>query len=177
MEYVVDGWYATKIPRNSATHVIVNSFWTVDCIWWHRSWSILVMASCLKAPIHYLNQCWLLICQVLWYLPDSKGDKCPSKYSVDFSIENYFVEIITTSSRGQWVYTCWNQIAALVLSFCEQREIDKARKIDDCIGISSWTRTKFIEFIATDFRYHIWISNLCSFLYPVIERYIWQIWS
>ena len=57
--------------------------------------------------------------------------------------KNYFVEITTISSRGQRIHNCWNQI--LVWSFCEQREIDKARQIDNCIGISSWTRTKFIN--------------------------------
>ena len=29
------------------------------------------MAWCLMAPSHYLNQCWLLICEVLWYLHES----------------------------------------------------------------------------------------------------------
>ena len=36
----------------------VNSFWPCDAIWWHRSRSTLaqVMACCLMAPSHYLNQ-------------------------------------------------------------------------------------------------------------------------
>ena len=29
------------------------------------------MACCLKAPSHYLNQCWLMISEVLWHSPDS----------------------------------------------------------------------------------------------------------
>ena len=38
-------------------------------IWWLRSGSILtqVMACCLTAPSHYLNQCWLVINKVLWH--------------------------------------------------------------------------------------------------------------
>ena len=38
-------------------------------LWWQRSGSTLlqVMACCLMAPSHYLNQCWLLINEVLWY--------------------------------------------------------------------------------------------------------------
>ena len=37
-----------------------------DAIWRHRSGSTLaqVMACCLKAPSHYLNQCWLIISKV-----------------------------------------------------------------------------------------------------------------
>ena len=41
----------------------INSLWPSDTIWWQRSGSILaqVMACCLTAPSHYLNQCWLSI--------------------------------------------------------------------------------------------------------------------
>ena len=37
-----------------------NSSWPSDIIWWHWSGSNLVqlMACCLTAPSHYLNQCW-----------------------------------------------------------------------------------------------------------------------
>ena len=36
-------------------------------IWWHKSGSTLaqVMACCLMAPSHYLNQCWLTISNLL----------------------------------------------------------------------------------------------------------------
>ena len=39
----------------------VNSLWLSDTKWCQRSWSTLahVMACCLMAPSHYLNQCWL----------------------------------------------------------------------------------------------------------------------
>ena len=38
-------------------------------IWHHIIWSLLVqvMASCLMAPSHYLNQCWLIINKVPWH--------------------------------------------------------------------------------------------------------------
>ena len=47
----------------------LNSLWPSDFIWWHRSRSTLaqVMAWCLMAPSHYLNQCWLLISVVKWH--------------------------------------------------------------------------------------------------------------
>ena len=44
----------------------VNSLWPNDAMWRQRSWSTLaqVMACCLTAPSHYLNQCWLIISKV-----------------------------------------------------------------------------------------------------------------
>ena len=41
----------------------INSLWPSDTIWWNRSGSTRaqVMACCLMAPSHYLNQCWLEI--------------------------------------------------------------------------------------------------------------------
>ena len=44
----------------------INSLWHNDTIWRHGSWSTLaqVMACCLTAPSHYLNQCWLIISNV-----------------------------------------------------------------------------------------------------------------
>ena len=46
-----------------------NSLWPCDAIWRQRSVSTLaqVMACCLTAPSHYLNQCWLVISEVQWY--------------------------------------------------------------------------------------------------------------
>ena len=41
----------------------INSLWPSDVIWQHRSESTLaqVVAWCLTAPSHFLNQCWLII--------------------------------------------------------------------------------------------------------------------
>ena len=41
-------------------------------IWHNRTWStlVLVMACCLMAPSHYLNQCWLIISKVFWHSPE-----------------------------------------------------------------------------------------------------------
>ena len=53
---------------------IVNSLWPSDAIWRHRSGSTLaqVMACCLMAPSHHLNQFWLIISKVEWH--SSKGN-------------------------------------------------------------------------------------------------------
>ena len=53
----------------------VNSPWSGEAIWRHRSGSTLaqVMACCLMVPSHNhcLKKCWLFIGEVLWYLPES----------------------------------------------------------------------------------------------------------
>ena len=48
---------------------LVNSLRPSDAIWRQWSWATLaqVMACCLTAPSHYLNQCWLIIRGVLWH--------------------------------------------------------------------------------------------------------------
>ena len=47
---------------------ILHCITGIVAIGWHRSGSILaqVMACCLMAPAYYLNQCWLIIIEVLW---------------------------------------------------------------------------------------------------------------
>ena len=47
--------------------MFINSLWPSDTILWHRSGStwVQVMACCLTAPSHYLNQCWLIISKAL----------------------------------------------------------------------------------------------------------------
>ena len=49
--------------------MFINSLWPSDTIWQQRSGSTLVqvMACCLIAPSHYLNQCWLIISEVQWH--------------------------------------------------------------------------------------------------------------
>ena len=50
--------------------ITFDSLWPSDAIWCWGSWSTLVqvMACCLMASSHYLNQCWLIIGEVFWYL-------------------------------------------------------------------------------------------------------------
>ena len=48
--------------------ILLHNVRPSDAIWRHRSGSALpqIMACCLTAPNHYLNQCWLIISKVLW---------------------------------------------------------------------------------------------------------------
>ena len=52
---------------------LINSLRPSDAIWRHRSWSTLaqVMACCLTAPTHYMNQCWLIISKIQLHSFDS----------------------------------------------------------------------------------------------------------
>ena len=56
-----------------ANHIEINSLWPSDTIWRHKSGSTLaqVMACCLTAPSHYLNECWLTISKVQWHPSES----------------------------------------------------------------------------------------------------------
>ena len=76
--------YYVKTPNNHVDMIMVwllrnlreriqllqlNSLWPSDAMCRQRSGSTLVqvMASCLTAPSHYLNQCWLIISEVQWH--------------------------------------------------------------------------------------------------------------
>ena len=55
----------------------------------HRSWSTLaqVMACCLTAPSHYLNQRWLIISEVLWYWPVAISHEILKISVIDISLK------------------------------------------------------------------------------------------
>ena len=56
-------WVRSLLPYGVTRPEWTDSFWPSDTIWRQRSVSTLaqVMACCLTAPNHYLNQCWLII--------------------------------------------------------------------------------------------------------------------
>ena len=63
----------TNIPSDNSASTcfaiqLINSLWPHDAVYQHESRSILaqVMACCLMAPSHYLNQCWLIISTIHW---------------------------------------------------------------------------------------------------------------
>ena len=64
----------------------INSLGPSDTIWRQRSGSTLarLMACCLTAPNHYLNQCWLIISKVEWH--SSEG-----KFTRDTSAINHWI--------------------------------------------------------------------------------------
>ena len=81
------------------------SLWPSDAIWWHRSGSTLaqVMACCLKAPSHYLNQCWFIITDVFWHSHEGNFTRNAQDIYRSYEFENYEFKIAVASPRGQWV--------------------------------------------------------------------------
>ena len=70
--------------------------WISDAIWRHRSGSTLVqvMAWCLMAPSHYLNQCWLIISKVLWHLSEGIIIKLNSLGTIPPPVSFYIFETL-----------------------------------------------------------------------------------
>ena len=68
--------------------VAVNSLWPSDAIWRQRSGTRLaqVMACCLTAPRHYLNQCWFTISNVHWHSFEYKKILQPSITEISWKI-------------------------------------------------------------------------------------------
>ena len=83
----------------------VNSLWPSDTIWRQGSGSTLaqVMACCLTAPSHYLNQCWLIISKVQWHSSEGTVTTDTSAMNHLNYPENYLSEISLKLPRGQWV--------------------------------------------------------------------------
>ena len=90
-----------------------NNVYPRDAVWRHRPGSTFtqVMACCLTAPGYYLNQCWLIICQVMCHSHESN---CTVNY------QDIWFEVAAASPRPQdfsvWVpYISWNIVCVLVM--------------------------------------------------------------
>ena len=68
-----------------------------------RSTLAQVMACCLTAPSHYLNQCWLIISKVQWHSSEDNFTKDASGTITEISLKNSLSKISFKSPRGQWV--------------------------------------------------------------------------
>ena len=89
----------TQIAPIAIPHY-VNSLWPRDTIWRHRSGSALaqVMACCLTAPSHYLNQCWPEIIGIHPSATENKMRKiCRQK-----QFEIVFMHLSGSSGLTQW---------------------------------------------------------------------------
>ena len=95
-----------------------NSLWPSDSIWQQRSGSTLaqVMAWCLTAPSHYLNQCWLIISEVQWQLYEGNFARDASTINHQNLSENYISKISFKFPRGQWVKKKLNYFSHLMLT-------------------------------------------------------------
>ena len=70
-----------------------------------RSGSMLaqVMACCLTAPSHYLNQCWLIISKIQWHSFEGNFTRDTSAINHENLFENYMSKISLKFTRGQGV--------------------------------------------------------------------------
>ena len=82
--------------------MLINSLWPSDILWQQRSGSALaqVMACCLAAPSHYLNQCWLIISKVQWH--SSEGNFTKDASATEISLKNYLSKISFKSPIFHW---------------------------------------------------------------------------
>ena len=77
-----------------------NSLWPTDAIWRHWCGYTLaqVMAWCLMAPSHYLNQCWLLMNEVLWYSSESNSTSRAQAIILHNELELIFWKLLSYHS-------------------------------------------------------------------------------
>ena len=65
------------VKPHKPLYPVVNSLWPSGVTWRHRTGSTLarVMACCLTAPSHYLNQCWLIISKAQYHSSEGNSIK------------------------------------------------------------------------------------------------------
>ena len=92
------------------------------------------MACCLTAPIHYLNQCWRAINEILWH--SLQGNKYTNIQDINPKVvfEIYTVEILAILPRDQRVndtlkIDCQRHFAGEARSFNPGKVITKVLKL------------------------------------------------
>ena len=103
--YFIGSGAIATVPVKQRWVIWINSLWPNHAIWRHRSRSTLaqVMACCLTAPSHYLNQCWLIFSKVQWHSVEGNLTRDSSPFNHENKLENYLSKILFKSPRGQWV--------------------------------------------------------------------------
>ena len=88
--YITNLGYISKLVTVASSEVWLNTLWLSAVIWQQQSWSILVqvMAWCLMAPSHYLNQsCWLIISEVCGIHLRENSQEMPKISILDMSLK------------------------------------------------------------------------------------------
>ena len=104
-------YYGGALSYQSGLCNSFNSFRPSDATWQQWSWTTLarVMACCLTAPSHYLNQCWLIIRGVPWHSSENSFAGIAQGINSGYEFGKDILKIIFKSLRGQWVdmsHTC-----------------------------------------------------------------------
>ena len=109
------GQHDAEISRRCA----VNSLRPSDTIYRQRTGSTLVqvMACCLMAPSHYLNQCWFIISKVHWYSSEGNFSRDASAINHWDEFEKYLSKIWFETFRGQWAKGTAHRLWPLLLTW------------------------------------------------------------
>ena len=85
-----------------------NSLWPSDIVSWHRFGSTLaqVMACCLTAPSHFLNQYCLIISHIFSHSPERNFTRNTQDINPWCEFDIYWFKFTAISTRGQWVKSC-----------------------------------------------------------------------
>ena len=85
-------------------YLACDTLWPNDDIWRHRFGSTMaqVIACCLMAPSHYLNQCLILFDNLLWYSPQVNFWENAQGIYHWYELESYLLNIKTTWPCGHW---------------------------------------------------------------------------
>ena len=77
----------------------------LHCTWLQKTWStsVRVMACCLTAPSHYLNQCRLNMNEVLWYSPEGNFTENAQDYNHWNMLKNCSFKLAAIFIMGKWV--------------------------------------------------------------------------
>ena len=84
---------------------LIGAYWCDIDMMWHRSGSTLaqIMACCLMAPNHYLQQCRLLITKAQGHSSDGSFTRDAPAINNWNKFENYLFKFPFKSPRDQWV--------------------------------------------------------------------------
>ena len=101
-----------------------NSLRPSDAIWRQWSWTTLaqVMACCLTAPSHYLNQCWLITRGVLWHTSESSFAGIAQGIDSGYEFEKDILKNIFKSPRGQWVNSFMSHVAIYISNVLRKKK-------------------------------------------------------
>ena len=102
---IISRWFPCVVDKKDHHISYFNSLRPSDAIWRQWFWTTLaqVMACCLTAPSHYLNQCWLIIRGVLWHTSESSFAGIAQGIDSGYEFEKDILKNIFKSPRGQWV--------------------------------------------------------------------------
>ena len=145
----------------------VNSLWPSDAIWRDRSMSTLahVMAWCLMAPSHYMNQCWLIISQVCY---SHKSNFIGIAQDVDLGnkLVNCIFLIIFPSARGQWVSSlrpkqcgqCFAEDTCICIYLFERQSLSISIEICS-LSVHQFSIGSGNDLVPNRWETNIWTSN------------------